>query len=590
MTIRWLGLVGLLLVVPAAPAAARVTNRAPSFQVQAYTEVGAAVSLQEVETRARLEHGVAQNDVTLVFAHELRQNAQMTVNLTVAKDAVITGYSYWFKGRRIDAKLLDNDRAWEIYRTVTSRGRDPAIMEQWGETEYHFQIYPVEPGKELKMVIHTVAPWESDEDGFLFRPAAPTSGQPLRRYLGLVWVSGAHATGVQENLGATQEAEDRGIRFRLVREHWSPTDPWVLRLGSGRGGWNVAAGGGTSGGRDGFFYLLLSPHAATGPGKVQLSGVKTWDVLPQAHGGLEAGYGWLITGRYRGTGMLRVRMSPKSGPPLRTHVRLEAGRQPNGPATKLWASRFIKRLASSSSALQFTGSGPSARRTRVVRVSQRFGVVSPYTAWLAIPPSELAFYRQEARKRRAELARQRADAARDWALMQPDARRRRRAGNRARTNAEATQGGDPLIRIETTPDVRRVTAVLPTGEAIPLLRMQGSVWEGRFDIPWGTAEGTYEVVVLLQREDGTRTRVTLTYQVRRQPGAGAVIVQESRLRVTVSARIQRVVVRGSSGERVELARTSDEQFEGTLPPAWSGPIEVTLIDAAHNITVLQVMP
>lgn len=558
----WL-LAGVLLL---AGLPARAQGTVGGTGIYAYTEVGAKVTLREAKVQARLEKGVARTDLTLHFDHELKQPAQMTVNLTVHKDAVITGYSYWFKGEQIDARLLDNDKAWEIYRAVTDRGRDPAIMEQWGETDYHFQIFPVEPGKELKMVIHLLSPWEGDEHGFYYRPPMPTVGTPLQSYKAEVRLPGLHSARLRDNYIGAFHLESDGPVYRLARQNFRPEQDWRIRIGGPpSGGLTLIGSGGRSGGREGFFYLLLAPGKEIGPARVRLSGLPTRLVMPGATGGLPKGMPWLVTGRYRGSGVLNVTLQPKRGRPLRGSIRLTDASLPNSPATKFWATRYVKRVSNATDARWVSGTGPSNRRTLAVKLSQRFGVVSPYTAWLAIPKSELEFYKK---------------------LMEDPEYRKQVEANRARTNTEAARGGDPLIRIETTPDIRKVTAVLPTGEAIPLVRKRGSTWEARFDIPWGTAEGTYEVVVLLQSEDGTRTRVTLTYTIDRTGATGSALLRGQEIRVTASDDVVRVVARRTDGSRLELGRGQDGAFTGRLVDAPDGPVEITLIDRAHNVTVL----
>lgn len=555
----------LMLLLGASPGDAQ--GMVGGVGVSAYTEVGAKVTLREVGVRAHLSRGVARTDLTLVFDHELKSPAQMTVNLVIARDAVITGYSYWFKGEQIDAKLLDNDRAWEIYRAVTSRGRDPAIMEQWGETNYHFQIYPVEPAKELKMVIHTVSPWESDEDSYYYRPPQPFQGTRLQKYSAEVHLRDLGLEQIRDNFIGRFKVGSDGPMFRFDAENWEPNKDWRIRIGRHQGELDVLAGGGRSGGRRGFFYLLIAPGRRIGPARLRLSGVPTSLVMPLATGGLERGFPWLVTGRYRGSGTLSVELRPRSGRSLRTRIALTDRVTPNSPATKFWASDYIKRLSNSSDAHQFSQTGPSRRRTAVIRTSQRFGVTSPYTAWLAIPKSELEVYRK---------------------MLEDPEYQKQISANRAQTNARATRGGDPLIRIHTTPDIRQVTAVLPTGEAIPLARKPGNNWEARFDIPWATAEGSYQVLVLLQSENGSRKSVALEYTVDKTAASGAARLEGGRLRVVASDDVVRVLARTEDGLRTELTRGAGSSFSAELTAA--GPVEITLIDRAHNVTVFYTDP
>jgi Ca-activated chloride channel family protein len=90
----------------------------------------------------------------------------------------------------------------------------------------------------------------------------------------------------------------------------------------------------------------------------------------------------------------------------------------------------------------------------VIRLSQKYKFVTPYTAFIAAPR----------------------------ALLRP----------------RLIQPGDPVIRVKTDPSVTSVFAVLPFGETLPLkfLPSEG-VWEGRFLAPAWMPDGSYRCRLLL---------------------------------------------------------------------------------------------
>jgi hypothetical protein len=208
-----------------------------------------------------------------------------------------------------------------------------------------------------------------------------------------------------------------------------------------------------------------------------------------------------------------------------------------------------------------------AARERVVRLSFDFGVMSPYTAWLAVPKSELEFYRKV------------------------------KAEGRVETNAYSARGGDPLIRITTEESVTRVTAFLPTGEPIPMTRHPHGAWEGRFDMPAETAEGDYEVVLLIERADGQVRRLTLHYRIDRLAPAGQARMEREgdRVRLSVSADEDTQVVYAllPDGTKLPFRRPGKTgPFQLTAPAIALGgaPAEIVLIDGAHNVTRLRLDP
>ncbi|HEX8998802.1 MAG TPA: VIT and VWA domain-containing protein [Blastocatellia bacterium] len=95
----------------------------------------------------------------------------------------------------------------------------------------------------------------------------------------------------------------------------------------------------------------------------------------------------------------------------------------------------------------------------IIRLSQKYKFVTPYTAFLAAPRS----------------------------LLRP----------------RVIQPGDPVIRVKTDPSIREVFAVLPFGETLPLkfLASEG-VWQGRFLAPAWMPDGTYRCRLLMTDKQG----------------------------------------------------------------------------------------
>ena len=562
----------LLAWWPAQRAAAQGDPYRPAYRgltLLFESETGRHLRLKAVHVRADLHDGIAETVHTTVFSNDLAQAAQASLELLVPPDSVVTGYAYWFKGQRIEAKLLDNERAWEIYRTVTSRGRDPAIMEQWGDEHYHFQIYPVEPGKDLRVEVRYVAPWESEDGDFLYAaPFFQGKAMPtLAEASGTVRVHGVSPHALTDNfLGGPPVAEGSALVHRFHFRNWKPQADWRIRIRRPRGALAAYASGGRSGGSRGFAAIVLSPGRQVRRPRVSIRGVGAYDLYPRALRGIPAKGRFLVACRYRRSGPARITV--RDGRRVYSaRVVFPSARRPNSPATKFWAARRGKALTAGGRIghWEHDQSESPGVRGAIVATSKRFGVVSPYTAWLAIPASELAFYKK----------------------LQSE--------NRASTNAQSVGGGDPLIRIETTEDVVRATALLPTGELLALEPRGRGVWEVRFDLPYQTAMGPYRVTLVLERRDGTRRTLVLTYQVDRTAPAGDAQLQAEggQVRVLLQADPDTTVVRLRlpGGNELPLAREADGRFAVCVPAAaLAQGADLLLIDRAHNVTVLRVAP
>jgi len=98
----------------------------------------------------------------------------------------------------------------------------------------------------------------------------------------------------------------------------------------------------------------------------------------------------------------------------------------------------------------------------ILELSRRYKFVTPYTAFLAAPRS----------------------------LLRP----------------RRIQPGDPVIRVEALPGTAAVAALLPFGRKLDLTRRpKSNLWEGRFLVPDGTADGPMDVRVVLRDRSGATT-------------------------------------------------------------------------------------
>ncbi len=133
---------------------------------------------------------------------------------------------------------------------------------------------------------------------------------------------------------------------------------------------------------------------------------------------------------------------------------------------RLWAQRRIDWLVRE---MDFGGEREDFI-TEIIGLSQKYKIVSPYTAFLAAPR----------------------------ALLRP----------------RLIQPGDPVIRVKTDESITGVFAVLPFGETLPLkfLASEG-VWETRFLAPAWMADGTYNCRLLLTDKDGNGFEETKTFVV-----------------------------------------------------------------------------
>jgi len=191
--------------------------------------------------------------------------------------------------------------------------------------------------------------------------------------------------------------------------------------------------------------------------------------------------------------------------------------------------------------------------SEIIRLSQKYRFVTPYTAFLAAPRS----------------------------LLRP----------------RVIQPGDPVIRVKTDPSIKSVFAVLPFGETLPLKYLAGEgVWEVRFFAPAWMPDGTYRCRLLMTDKQGNGYQEEKSFVVdSRAPKLGLVAQprtvragDELLLRVIADRDAMRIVAKMYGAQPVQLAWSEKEKVNlGRLRvPAGLASGQYTLTvsaeDFAHN--------
>jgi Ca-activated chloride channel homolog len=190
----------------------------------------------------------------------------------------------------------------------------------------------------------------------------------------------------------------------------------------------------------------------------------------------------------------------------------------------------------------------------IIRLSQQYKFVTPYTSFLAVPR----------------------------ALLRP----------------RVIRPGDPVLRVKTDESIVSVIALFPFGLIKPLRYLQAEdTWQTRFLAPAGLADGAYQVRLILRDRDGQVYRETKSFVIaskiptvrahldrpRVRPGDTVrIAVEVSSNARTISARLYGALpiqLRWNSEARANIG---DLEVPANLPPG-KYAIHITAEDIAHNI-------
>jgi Ca-activated chloride channel family protein len=221
-----------------------------------------------------------------------------------------------------------------------------------------------------------------------------------------------------------------------------------------------------------------------------------------------------------------------------------------------------------------------ARVQETLELALSYDLVTPYTAFLAIPDSELTD------DTRAQLtsARQMKQAL---LAAHPEA---------AQVSRSFMPPGDPVLSVKAPRSSRQVTAYFPFGLVQDLSYEEDSErWVTRFLVPNDVADGVYRVPVLVVDAFGQAATTFVEYNIDSAEPEFDVVVRhlEGRLEVRVEAREPlrevRLAVLGGSGAVIDLTREKAGVFRTELGLApGRHRLRIVATDRARNEGVREI--
>jgi Ca-activated chloride channel family protein len=288
---------------------------------------------------------------------------------------------------------------------------------------------------------------------------------------------------------------------------------------------------------------------------------------------LAVGEELVVTARAAGAGPVTVKVTGTLGGRPVTYVRkLELAPEVRRP----WAGRFWAAARAEDLQEEIALSGESEElKKEVIDLALSYNFVTRYTAFLAVPESELS----AANKSVLASARERKQAV---LAAHKDA---------AALSRDAMPPGDPVLTVKAPADARQVTAAFPFGLVKDLaFEPRLGVWRTRFLVPKDVRDGVYQAEVLVVHADGREQRLQVAYtidaeepafEVKTEPTAAGV-----RVEVITAEAAREVTVALASNPKLRVRLTRDPsglRFAGELPlPPGAHELRVVVADMAHN--------
>jgi Ca-activated chloride channel family protein len=97
-----------------------------------------------------------------VFINPYHRDIEADYIFPIPEGAAISRFTAWLGGRKMEAELLDADRARKTYEDIVRRMKDPALLEYAGRGMYRIRIFPIPASGEVRFKIEYDQTLKSD--------------------------------------------------------------------------------------------------------------------------------------------------------------------------------------------------------------------------------------------------------------------------------------------------------------------------------------------------------------------------------------------------------------------------------------------
>lgn len=350
-------------------------------------ENAAPLRAKSLKADVKIRGAFAQTQLNYVFQNETSERVEADFIYTVPPHAVVTYFAYWYGEEKVVARVVEKERAAAIYKYITSRMRDPALVEMIGKNTFRARIFPIEPNADLKVEVRLAQSLESDGNGAFYDLALKGQEKGKGTFddlkVNVAVQSDATLNKVVNNYSLPVSNDKNGYALTLAQRNFLPSRDLRVRLMRAPRTLQATLYAARASGSDGFFALALSPQSQFSRPQVMVSGIRTYETAPEKLPFVPARGTLVVTGRYRGSGPATITLK-EGAKSYSAAVVFEDKAETDNLAAKLWASRRIEQL-----------SARESNRARVIAMSKQFTLPSKFTSWLAVPKAEIARFKQE---------------------------------------------------------------------------------------------------------------------------------------------------------------------------------------------------
>ena len=142
---------------------------------------GGQTSLKLVrhDVQVRIDQPLAELTVTQAFDNPSSLQLEAYYYYPVPRGATVTNLALWVNGVRREARVMERQKAREIYQGIVNQKRDPALVERLSDGLFRIRIFPVPARGRTRVELRFAQPLELLEPGhyrlLLRKPPGQTS-------------------------------------------------------------------------------------------------------------------------------------------------------------------------------------------------------------------------------------------------------------------------------------------------------------------------------------------------------------------------------------------------------------------------------
>lgn len=117
------------------------------------TENGFLYDIARLEIDAAIQGQIARVQVNQTFKNRTHRTLQVKFVFPLPDDGAIDQMTFMVDGQELTGRLLEADKAREIYEGYVRRSKDPALVQWIGTGMFQTQVFPVPPGAERTVTL-----------------------------------------------------------------------------------------------------------------------------------------------------------------------------------------------------------------------------------------------------------------------------------------------------------------------------------------------------------------------------------------------------------------------------------------------------